>query len=127
MDWEKRRLLIKSYAGHILILGTGLGTNDKFGGCGLFINNQMFKWIKSKKYVPLGGGCGIVKISRETRQMELVEHEYLEARVEKDLATGFWIYIRKAPPGAKIKNDFDLMIPLSNPFDIYEFEVIPWP
>ena len=57
----------------------------------------------------------------------MVEYENLEARVEKDSATGFWIYIRKAPPGVKVKQDFDVMIPLSNPFDIYQLEKIPWP
>ena len=119
MDWEKRRLLIKSYPGNIVILGTGLGTNDKFGGCGLYINNDKFKWTKSKAYASVDGGIAIVKISRETKELDFVEHEYLEARVEKDTATGFWIYVRKSPPGVKVKHDFDVMIPLSNPFDIY--------
>ena len=66
-------------------------------------------------------------MSRETKQIEMTEHENLEARVAKDSATGFWIYVRKSPPGAKVKQDFDIMIPLSNPFDIYTPEKIPWP
>ena len=47
----------------------------------------------------------------------------MQARLEKDLSTGFWIYIRQKPAEkAKIKDikDFLWMIPLSNPFDIYE-------
>lgn len=40
--------------------------------------------------------------------------------MERDTATGFWIYVRKNPPGVKVKHEFDLMIPLSNPFDIYK-------
>lgn len=68
-----------------------------------------------------------MKISRETKQIEMVEHEHLEVRIEKDHSTGFWIYIRKAPPGQKVKHDYDVMIPLSNPFDIYQIDRIPWP
>ena len=47
----------------------------------------------------------------------------MQARLEKDLSTGFWIYIRQKPAEkAKTKDikDFLWMIPLSNPFDIYE-------
>ena len=66
MEWEKRRMMIKSFNGPIAILGTGLDQNDKFGGCALFINNDMFNWNKSKNHAKLSGACAFVKISRET-------------------------------------------------------------
>jgi hypothetical protein len=50
MEWEKRRLMIKSFNGPIIILATGLDQNDKFGGCALYMNNEVFKWNKSKTY-----------------------------------------------------------------------------
>jgi hypothetical protein len=39
MEWEKRRMMIKSFSGPIIIVATGLDHNDKFGGCALYINN----------------------------------------------------------------------------------------
>jgi hypothetical protein len=123
-----RRFLIKSYTGHILLLGTGLG-NDEFGGACLYVNNNVFKWVvQSRAYTDLQDAV-FIKINRNTKQIEMVEHEYLQARLVKDAATGFWVYVRKAPPGVKIKQEFDLMIPLSNPFDIYTLDkpIIPPP
>lgn len=116
--------MLKSYAGNILIVGTGLG-NDEFGGVALYVNNEVFKWAATSgvaaKYVDLPGAA-MIKINRITKALEIIETEYLQARIERDAATGFWIYVRKAPPGVKVKQEFDIMIPLSNPFDIYKIE-----
>ena len=93
-DWEKRRMMVKSFNGPIILVGTGLDQNIKFGGCALFINNDIYKWNKSKTHAKLQNACAYVKISRESKEIEMAENKYLEARVEKDSATGFWIYIR---------------------------------
>jgi hypothetical protein len=56
------------------------------------------------------------------KQVETFETQNLQARLEKDLSTGFWIYVRTKPdPKTRARDikDFDWMIPLSNPFDIY--------
>lgn len=74
-----RRLLIKSYTGNILMVGTGLG-NDEFGGVALYLNNDIFRWA-----VPVGGagkyfdlpGAAIIKINRMTKALEMVETSYL--------------------------------------------------
>ena len=67
MDWEKRRMMVKSFNGPIIIVGTGLDQNDKFGGCALFINNDLYKWNKSKNHSKLFNACAYVKISRHSK------------------------------------------------------------
>lgn len=102
MDWEKRRMMLKSFTGPIVIMASGLDPAQKFGGSGLYINNDEFKWNKSKQHVKLVGA--FIYINRDDRQVVSCEYEHLEARVEKDTATGFWIYVRKAAPGSKVKH-----------------------
>ena len=65
------------------------------------------------------------KINKEKKEIETLVTVDLQARLEKDLSTGFWIYLRTKPaPKTKAKDikDFEWMFPLSNPFDIYEFK-----
>ncbi len=67
----------------------------------------------------------LVKINKETKTLETIESTNLQARLEKDLSTGFWIYIRRKPAAntkPKDIKDFDWLIPLSNPFEIYELK-----
>ncbi len=43
IEWEKRRLMVKSFTGKILILAIGLG-GDTFA---FVVDNDHFKWLKS--------------------------------------------------------------------------------
>ena len=50
IEWEKRRLMVRSFQGKIMILGIGLG-GDAFA---FVIDNDKFKWLKSQKHTDLG-------------------------------------------------------------------------
>lgn len=66
-----------------------------------------------------------MKINKETKVIDTIESSNLQVRLEKDLSTGFWIYIRRKPAyNAKPKEikDFDWLMPLSNPFQIYQLK-----
>jgi hypothetical protein len=54
----------------------------------------------------------LAKLNRETKEIELLETENLLGRIDND----YWILVKKR----ESTKDFDWMIPLGNPFDIYQ-------
>ena len=85
-----------------------------FGGLALWVNADRFKWEKGVKgtgHLDLGGGI-LAKTNRETKEVDIIEYEGLQGRLDKD----YWILIKKR----ESKKDFDWMIPIGNPFDIYQ-------
>lgn len=85
-----------------------------FGGLALWVNADRFKWEKGAKgtaHLDLGGGI-LAKTNRETKEVDIIEYEGLQGRLDKD----YWILIKKK----ESTKDFDWMIPIGNPFDIYQ-------
>ena len=54
----------------------------------------------------------LAKLNRETKEIEVLETENLLGRIDND----YWILVKKR----ESTKDFDWMIPLGNPFDIYQ-------
>ena len=59
----------------------------------------------------------LFKIDRGSKEMEVLESEELQGRIDKD----YWLLIKKKSS----TKDFDWMIPLGNPFDVYILEAKP--
>ena len=64
IEWEKRRMMVKSFTGKILILAIGLG-GDSFA---FVVDNDQFKWLKSQKHTDLSANQAVLaKINKETK------------------------------------------------------------